>query len=619
MIKINNLDSHVETAVEHILNHLNIKVSNEGFPLILKEGTALNVSFDLSKIILTYQTLNEVFVGLRLIKEQGLDKAFQIDYPKRLKELTFMLDASRNAVLKTEEVKHLLNILALSGYDGLMLYTEDTFEMEDEPYFGYLRGRYTEKEIKDIEAYANQLGIELIPCIQTLAHLNGITRYQPYRDIFDTLDILLVGEEKTYQFIEKMIQTMSQMFTSKKINIGMDEAYMLGRGKYLDKFGYEKRFDIMVKHLKRVMEICKKYGFEPMMWSDMFFASGWGDYYAKDKKLPQALLDAVPKEVGLIYWDYYHTETSHYINMIEKHQQFGNKVVFAGGAWKWIGFTPDNRFSLKANQASMKACIEKQVDEVIITAWGDNGAEASVYSILPSIIYNGLLKYGSDEVDSSVKVSFKAITNVDFDHFMLIDSANQLTKNYKHKSTANKHFLYNDPLLGLLDTSTEENYPKIYQKHINKMKKAMPYYGRYQYIFETQLALLKVIQKKVNLGVYIRKSYQEKDLEALKKHVKTLKTVHKDIKRFKTIFSNQWHQDNKAFGYEIQDLRIGGILSRIETSIQKIEDYILGKTLSIEELEVELLDYYGGYKNFQKSHTIAEFRYKPVVSVGVTV
>ncbi|CDR30373.1 Beta-hexosaminidase [Acholeplasma oculi] len=619
MIKINNLDSHVETAVEHILNHLNIKVSNEGFPLILKEGTALNVSFDLSKIILTYQTLNEVFVGLRLIKEQGLDKAFQIDYPKRLKELTFMLDASRNAVLKTEEVKHLLNILALSGYDGLMLYTEDTFEMEDEPYFGYLRGRYTEKEIKDIEAYANQLGIELIPCIQTLAHLNGITRYQPYRDIFDTLDILLVGEEKTYQFIEKMIQTMSQMFTSKKINIGMDEAYMLGRGKYLDKFGYEKRFDIMVKHLKRVMEICKKYGFEPMMWSDMFFASGWGDYYAKDKKLPQALLDAVPKEVGLIYWDYYHTEASHYINMIEKHQQFGNKVVFAGGAWKWIGFTPDNRFSLKANQASMKACIEKQVDEVIITAWGDNGAEASVYSILPSIIYNGLLKYGSDEVDSSVKVSFKAITNVDFDHFMLIDSANQLTKNYKHKSTANKHFLYNDPLLGLLDTSTEENYPKIYQKHINKMKKAMPYYGRYQYIFETQLALLKVIQKKVNLGVYIRKSYQEKDLEALKKHVKTLKTVHKDIKLFKTIFSNQWHQDNKAFGYEIQDLRIGGILSRIETSIQKIEDYILGKTLSIEELEVELLDYYGGYKNFQKSHTIAEFRYKPVVSVGVTV
>ena len=60
---------------------------------------------------------------------------------------------------------------------------------------------------------------------------------------------------------------------------------------------------------------------------------------------------------------------------MKKHQAFNNPIYFAGGAWKWIGFTPDNRFSLAANKASMIACANKGVDNVIITSWGDNGAE----------------------------------------------------------------------------------------------------------------------------------------------------------------------------------------------------------------------------------------------------
>ena len=74
----------------------------------------------------------------------------------------------------------------------------------------------------------------------------------------------------------------------------------------------------MVKHLSKVLDICKKYGLEPMMWSDMFFAQGWGDYYNKEKQIPQSTIDQVPKEVSLVYWDYYHTDVDHYEKMIEK-------------------------------------------------------------------------------------------------------------------------------------------------------------------------------------------------------------------------------------------------------------------------------------------------------------
>ena len=68
-------------------------------------------------------------------------------------------------------VKKLIRKLALLGYSELQLYTEDTYEVEGEPYFGYLRGRYSRAELREIDAYAKLFGIELVPCIQTLAHL----------------------------------------------------------------------------------------------------------------------------------------------------------------------------------------------------------------------------------------------------------------------------------------------------------------------------------------------------------------------------------------------------------------------------------------------------------------
>ena len=40
-----------------------------------------------------------------------------------------------------------------------------------------------------------------------------------------------------------------------------------------------------------------------MMWSDMFFAQGWGDYYNKGKTNSNQPIDQVPKEVSLVYWD----------------------------------------------------------------------------------------------------------------------------------------------------------------------------------------------------------------------------------------------------------------------------------------------------------------------------
>ena len=152
-----------------------------------------------------------------------------------MKRFGVMLDMSRNAVMKPEEVKNYACVLKSLGYNMIQLYTEDTYEVEGEPYFGYLRGRYSFEEQKDIVDYCESIGVEVIPCIQTLAHLNQAFRWNTYKRINDTGDILLVGEERTYELIENMIKTLKKSFKSEYVHIGMDEAHMLGLGKYLDK------------------------------------------------------------------------------------------------------------------------------------------------------------------------------------------------------------------------------------------------------------------------------------------------------------------------------------------------------------------------------------------------
>ena len=68
-----------------------------------------------------------------------------------------MVDVSRANVLNLDTVKFMMRKMALMGQNQLMLYTEDILEVKNRPYFGYMRGRYTVDEIKDLDAYAISL------------------------------------------------------------------------------------------------------------------------------------------------------------------------------------------------------------------------------------------------------------------------------------------------------------------------------------------------------------------------------------------------------------------------------------------------------------------------------
>ena len=227
-------------------------------------------------------------VGAALSKQEG-------NYSTSFTSLGIMLDVSRNMVMRVEHFKKWLRILALSGYNQVLIYAEDTYEMEDQPWFGAYRGAYTMEELQELDDYAVTLGIELVGCIQTLAHMEQILRHPPYTKLADSERVMMPGDPDVLALVEKMMQFWSKALRSRRIHIGMDEAHGMGRGKYQTKFGPNNPFDLMTDHLKKVSAICKEYGLAPMIWSDMFFrlAAANHGYYEPEAVFPAGLREQI--------------------------------------------------------------------------------------------------------------------------------------------------------------------------------------------------------------------------------------------------------------------------------------------------------------------------------------
>ena len=512
-----------------------------------------------------------------------------------------MLDMSRNAVMKPSVVKEFVNYISSFGYNMLQLYTEDTYKIDAEPYFGYLRGGYTQAEIQEIDAHCKAKGVELVPCIQTLAHLPAMFKNRVYSGINDFADILLIDEPRTYQLIDNMFASLSQAFSSRKIHIGMDEAHMVGLGKYLEKHGLCNRHELLKKHLAKVVEIAKKYGFEPMMWSDMFFRVGNnGGYYSRKPNLPKEAIEDVP-DVALVYWDYYHKHKDDYRAMVDAHQKFGKEIWFAGGAWCWTGFAPANRYTLQTMKPAMDVCRERGINNIFLTMWGDNGKECSYFSVLPSLYY--LKRYYDGVTDrKQIAAEFEALTGEPFERMMNMDDPNYVGGNKEGFRDPSKYMLYNDLFFGTLDTQVKDGVTKEYRAHARKFASYAKKSQNFGYIYDMFSKLCKVLSYKYDLGVRARDAYQVRDEQALRGVVADLKKTRKAVKEFYEAFNFLWHKENKPHGFEVQDLRLGGLMQRLAHCQKRLEDYLAGKEESLPELEEGLLDFWGKGKEFDK-HT----------------
>lgn len=587
----------VINGVKLISDKLNIVISSEGIVINTQIGDCLKVEKKENEYKITYSILPEFFRGLAICIDSIKKETFTpVCECRQFKTCGSMIDVSSGCAFTVDTLKDIISYSAVMGLNMLMLYIEDIYEMPEYPMFGYMRGVYSKEELKELDSFALSLGIELIPAIQTLSHLQGTLKWNYARKFRNTSQTLLVGQKETYDFIEAMFKNISECFTSKRINVGLDEAKDLTEGKYRVQNGETDAFELMLEHTNKVCEIAENYGFSPMMWSDMFYKFGrLGGDYDYTSEVPEGTDEKLDSKMGLIYWDYCYDDyktTEHFIN---RHKtDLGRVPVFAGGIWTWYRIVPNYQKTFSTANAQLMACKDNGVEDVIATTWG----RYNPYAILPGLQIYAEHFYNKEVDNSKFEKMFEICTSYRLNDFLAI-SLDDFKKEdiEKHKATnafcinaSTQHF-FNDIMLGLYDkTLSGFDFKSHYDKYVTYFEN-MGDMGKMNSLFDETLCLAKIVRIKSYIGPELRRAYKEHDKTMLSQLCDELIVLSDLYKEYLHLARDNWFKSTKSFGWENVEHKLAGMVSRAETALYRVESYLSGKISCIDEFSCDV-EYY---------------------------
>jgi len=565
---------------------------------IKKEGNKAVVGgkekTDISRALMLYVT------ECRLGKTE-----FEISQKRHFDKLGFLIDLSRNGVIKVSKLKEIIDYIALLGFNTLHLYMEDVFDLPGYPHFGYRRGKYSHEELRAIDDYAYGMGIEVIPSIQTLGHMEQYVRYQEARDFTENTRVLLCGEEKTYVFIETLIKTLRSCFRTKTININCDEAQGVGVKMMMRQKKYTAPYNIVINHLKRVMKICEKYGFDAIANGDLFYGHLGNGYYDFSFNPDSEALSDLPM-FNIQYWDYYHTAYKDYETLLKGHLKLGRNVIFMGGIWIWSGQLPNTKFTFETMNPALECMIDYGIKNVTAATFGDDGTETNIAFALPQLlVFSEHCFLGKDYSDEAVYNLSKNLLNLDMKalialadyHYPWIE--NLPVEDYIFPNYMGKKLFYTDILYNMTGTY---DFSKIMPKH-QKALETVKNTGKgtcWEKYFKYSRLVFEINVKKMEIMGRIREAYSNKDAGWLKKvsdieipylvsHYEQLMLLHEE----------QWLNIYKPFGWEELNNRYSSTIGRLKYAKRTIDKLISGVIDEIPELMYEFIEEAAPYQPYK--------------------
>lgn len=605
-LNLSELDEQMTLAVAELRKSYPLRISEDGIPVMFKKTKSTDISAafrnDVCEIEADSTPHFYFALSMLLLKSQAIEDSLLYSRRDAQRLLEFrtvhcfeknglMLDLSRNAVAHIDMLKQFIREMAFMGHSWFMLYMEDVYEVEGVPYFGALRGRYSIKDLQEVDRYAQLFGVQLVPCIQTLAHVDQYFMWEAIEYKYKDIDnILNVGNAEVQALLTRMIASLRKAFSTDIIHIGMDEAYNLGRGRYLDENGFKSKSDIMQEHLSFMQTLCKEYGFKPIVWDDMFFSR-----YSDNKN---GAVPTIPNHVGLMYWDYYSSSFKHYQDKLKLCRSMAKKTMFAGGAWRWTGFIPHHKKTLETTLAALAACRKERIKEVIVTAWGDDGNEAPLYTCMFGLVLFAYLDCNAEYQEAEFSQYLELYTGMDFGEWMRQGEPDLFegTTGNDYDITPSKYLLYQDPLgskflhyVRTLTTDMDAVYTKLEKAFIeDAANTGNPLQQR---IAEFYAMMMKTLYYKWRLPLDIWEAYKKADKKALQS------LIENKIEPLKTALTGMakarrkiWAEECRAFGSEVLDHRFGAMLMRLEITQEVLTGYIQGKIKQIDELEEDRLD-----------------------------
>jgi len=191
---------------------------------------------------------------------------------------------------------------AAQGFNTLVLYLEGRVRTPSFP-FRPAEQSYTLEEMARVVRHAGMAGMDVVPVIGTLGHAEQFVGCAELAHLAEQRDghtrfggvypsTFCPSLPETYDFLERYLTEIAEVFTGPNLHIGCDEVWDLGfchlceKRRRRDELG-----DLFLEHLARIEAIGVKLGKRLWMWDDM--------YELFPEKLEQA-----PRAMVLCHWQY---------------------------------------------------------------------------------------------------------------------------------------------------------------------------------------------------------------------------------------------------------------------------------------------------------------------------
>ncbi len=532
------------------------------------------------------------FRALGHLRERAGQRDFSLEERMTIPRIGVMVDASRNSVPRVETVCRLLDAMAPMGLNTLILYMEDVYPIEGERRFGYMRGGYRPDDLIRMDRYAARYGIELIPSIQVLGHLEKVLRFEEYAALRDSGSCLLVGDKAADALIERMLAALRGCLSSHTVIVGMDETRGLGEGAARARYGGRPPIELFAAHLERVGQLAARQGFSIAFYSDMLFkyASAQGEYLDPDAAIPPALLARIPAGARPIYWDYYSSDPSLLDRMMQRHSELG-ECIYAGPLLSVSSFCVQYPATFQTAEPALAAVKRRGIGMAYGCLWHDDGAECDdMLGILGMQLYAEHAYSTRDSLDKAyLDRRLQACTGLKGRWFMdaaALDAVPWINRANRWPPNVCKYALWQDVLQGLFDEDMRSfDFKAHYERAAARLRADLQEAGEAGDWLRVPLQLAEVLAVKCGIGVAITDHYRAQDREALKLDAETLRGLAGAVERLRRTHRARWMRMYAPFGWDRLDLRYGGLLARLDTARARILDYCSGNLERVEELE----------------------------------
>jgi hypothetical protein len=85
------------------------------------------------------------------------------------------------------------------------------------------------------------------------------------------------------------------------------------------------------------------------------------------------------------------------------------------------------------------------------------------------------------------------------------------------------------------------------------------------------------------------------------------------IRKYGDALEKQWLAENKSYGFDVQEVRLAGLIARVESCKRRLLELSDGRITRIEELECEILPFGGN----ARGESVRYQSYRENVTAGV--